>query len=119
MSPILTAYTKMNFEGLDDRGILAATARRHECNDLRRSGFAHCARHCAAGDPEIPHQMSSFSAGGGGSSRAAHAPAAAGFATPATQLTSIGPAVNGSGGAVSKKSRVVSLFYPIVSVAGQ
>jgi hypothetical protein len=33
MSPILTAHTRKNFAGLDHQGLVAASARGHECND--------------------------------------------------------------------------------------
>jgi hypothetical protein len=33
MSPILTAFTRIKFKRLDDQGLVAASPRRHECND--------------------------------------------------------------------------------------
>src|ERR1700722_7090556 len=40
-------YARFDVEGLDDQGLVGASARRHECNDRRRAD----AGGCSAGSP--------------------------------------------------------------------
>jgi hypothetical protein len=44
MSPILTAPTRIGVEGLDDQGLVGASARRHEYNHRRRGGWRRLRR---------------------------------------------------------------------------